>query len=94
MCGRGRRACWRLSRRWVEVAARRTGADYRRFMQHVAQQFPTAEKIILVQDDLNTHSDASFYQSAANDPGTRLRGGAQRRPRHSPLAVYARQSPA
>lgn len=48
--------------RLVEVWARRTGADYCRFMQHLAAHYPQAEKIVLVQDNLNTHTDAVFYQ--------------------------------
>lgn len=48
--------------RLVEVSARRTGADYCRFMQHLAAHYPLAEKIVLVQDNLNTHTDAVFYQ--------------------------------
>ena len=48
--------------RLVEVSARRTGADYCRFMQTLAAHYPQAEKIVLVQDNLNTHTDAVFYQ--------------------------------
>jgi hypothetical protein len=48
--------------RLVEVSARRTGADYCRFMQQLAAHYPQAEKIALVQDNLNTHTDAVFYQ--------------------------------
>ena len=48
--------------RLVEVSARRTGADYTRFMQQLAAAYPQAEKIVLVQDNLNTHTDAVFYQ--------------------------------
>ena len=48
--------------RLVEVSARRTGADYCRFMQQLAAHYATAEKIVLVQDNLNTHTDAVFYQ--------------------------------
>ena len=48
--------------RLVEVSARRTGADYCRFMQALAAAYPAAEKIVLVQDNLNTHTDAVFYQ--------------------------------
>ena len=48
--------------RLVEVSARRTGADYCRFMQRLAAHYPQAEKIVLVQDNLNTHTDAVFYQ--------------------------------
>ena len=32
----------------VEVSARRTGADYCRFMQALAAHYPQAEKIVLV----------------------------------------------
>jgi len=48
--------------RLVEVSARRTGADYCRFLQRLAAHYPEAEKIVLVQDNLNTHTDAVFYQ--------------------------------
>lgn len=48
--------------RLVEASARRTGADYCRFMQVLAAHYPQAEKIVLVQDNLNTHTDAVFYQ--------------------------------
>ncbi len=48
--------------RLVEVSARRTGADYCRFLQQLAAHYPEAEKIVLVQDNLNTHTDAVFYQ--------------------------------
>ena len=48
--------------RLVEVSARRTGADYCRFMQALAAYYPQAEKIVLVQDNGNTHTDAVFYQ--------------------------------
>ena len=48
--------------RLVEVSVRRTGADYCRFMQALAAAYPQAEKIVLVQDNLNTHTDAVFYQ--------------------------------
>ena len=48
--------------RLVEVSARRTGADYCRFLQRLAAAHPQAEKIVLVQDNGNTHTDAVFYQ--------------------------------
>ncbi|AWM35201.1 IS630 family transposase [Hymenobacter nivis] len=51
-----------LGQRLVEVSARRTGADYCRFRQALAATYPQAEKIVLVQDNLNTHTDAVFYQ--------------------------------
>ena len=50
---------WRL----VEVSQRRTKADYCRFQQRVAAAFADAEKIVLVQDNLNTHNASSFYEN-------------------------------
>ncbi len=35
-------------KRIVETSKRRTKADYRRFMQRVAEMFPTAEQVVLV----------------------------------------------
>ena len=48
--------------RRVEVSARRTGADYCRFRQALAAHYPAAEKIVLVQANRNTPTDAAFYQ--------------------------------
>ena len=50
-------------KRIVETSKRRTKADYRRFMQRVAEMFPTAEQVVLVQDNLNTHNASSFYEN-------------------------------
>jgi hypothetical protein len=49
--------------RLVEVSKQRTKADYCRFMLRVAAMYPSAEKIILVQDNLNTHNASSFYEN-------------------------------
>ena len=49
-------------KRIVETSRQRTKADYCRFMQRVAEMFPQAEKIVLVQDNLNTHNASSFYE--------------------------------
>jgi len=50
-------------KRIVETSKQRTKADYCRFMQRVAGMFPEAEKIVLVQDNLNTHNASSFYEN-------------------------------
>jgi hypothetical protein len=50
-------------RRLVETSEQRTKADYCRFMQRVAALFPRAEKVALVQDNLNTHNASSFYEN-------------------------------
>jgi hypothetical protein len=49
-------------KRWVKVYAQRTAKEYTDFMQFLAQQFPQAEAITLIQDNLNTHHPGSFYK--------------------------------
>jgi transposase len=49
--------------RLVETSKRRTKADYCRFMQRVRAIYPKAEKIVLAQDNLNTHNASSFYEN-------------------------------
>ncbi len=48
-------------RRWAKVYERRTAREYTQFMQHLNEQFPEADQIELVQDNLNTHQGGSFY---------------------------------
>lgn len=61
--------------RVVETSQQRTKADYCRFQRRVAALFPKAEKIVLVQDNLNTHNASSFYE---NLPAEEAFGLAQR----------------
>jgi len=49
--------------RLVETSKQRTKADYCRFMQRVIAMYPNAEKLVLVQDNLNTHHASSFYEN-------------------------------
>lgn len=50
-------------KRLVETSPQRTKADYCRFLQRVAQWFPHAAQIVLVQDNLNTPNASSFYEN-------------------------------
>jgi hypothetical protein len=65
------RACvissWPVSRgprkRYTMVAAQRTKQEWAQFIRQLADEhYPTAEKIILVMDNLNTHTQASLYE--------------------------------
>ena len=48
--------------RHVSVGASKTRVDYARCLHALAtEHFPHAEKIVLVQDNLNTHDPASLY---------------------------------
>lgn len=48
-------------RRFVKVTQTKTRKDYAEFMQELSKAYKNAKKITLVQDNLNTHSGASFY---------------------------------
>jgi transposase len=48
-------------RRWLKVYKQRTAKEYTHFMQFLAKQFPDADTITVVQDNLNTHKPGSFY---------------------------------
>jgi hypothetical protein len=50
-------------RRISKVTAQRTMKDYAEFMKNLAASYPEAEKIFLVQDNLNTHNPSSFYET-------------------------------
>jgi len=50
-------------KRLVETSTHRTKADYCRFMQRVRALYPRADKIVVVQDNLNTHNASSFYEN-------------------------------
>jgi len=59
--------------RHVEVTDRRTSIDYAHALQHLADvHFPNADKIVLVQDNLNTHKAASLYEAFAPAEARRL----------------------
>ena len=50
--------------RHVEVTERRTAIDYAKILRDLSDvHFPAAEKIILVQDNLNTHAPSSLYEA-------------------------------
>ncbi len=53
----------RAGRRIVWVKEHRTKADYADFMKMLAHHYPEAETILLVQDNLNTHTAGSFYEA-------------------------------
>ncbi len=50
--------------RRVEVTQRRTAVDYAHLLKTLVDvDYPEADKIIVVQDNLNTHSPASLYKA-------------------------------
>lgn len=59
--------------RFVKVTDRRTKADWAECMRDLVDiHFPQAEKIIVVQDQLNTHSPACLYEVFAPEEAKRI----------------------
>ena len=51
-------------RRWVEVTDRRTAVDWAHLIKDLVDaRYPAAERIVLVADNLNTHSPGSLYEA-------------------------------
>jgi transposase len=60
-------------KRHVKVTDQRTRKDWAQAMQKLSDiHYPQAEKIIVVLDNLNTHSPASFYETFEPDEARRL----------------------
>jgi hypothetical protein len=59
--------------RQVRVTEQKTRRDYAHCLQYLADEaFPEADKIVLVQDNLNTHNPASLYQTFEPQEARRL----------------------
>jgi DDE superfamily endonuclease len=51
-------------RRVVDVTERRTAVDFARFVRHLLDAvYPSAAKVVLVTDNLNTHCVGSLYEA-------------------------------
>jgi len=60
-------------RRHVKVTAQRTAIDYAHMLKDLSDvHFASAEKIVLVQDNLNTHVPASLYEAFPPGDARRL----------------------
>ena len=60
-------------RRWVDVTERRTKTDWaHQIKELVDERYPQAEKIVLVMDNLNTHTPASLYEAFEPKEARRL----------------------
>ena len=78
-------ACEPLAgKRVVKVTEQKTSKDWALFMQEIIDvHSPNAEKIVLVMDNLATHSPAAFYH--AFPPGEARRLAAKLEIHHTPL---------
>ena len=62
-----------VGKRIVQARTRRTKADWAYFMRELIEvHYPHAEKLVVVMDNLNTHSPASFYEVFKPEEAWRL----------------------
>ncbi len=61
------------NRRHVEVTERRTKVDWAHVVKDLVDvHYPDAERIVLVMDNLNTHTPASLYEAFAPEEAKRI----------------------
>jgi len=66
-------ACEPLAgKRMVKITERKTKVDWAYFLEEIAAQYKSAEKITLVMDNLNTHTPGSFYETFPPDKAKAL----------------------
>ena len=59
--------------RQVEVTQRRTNQDFARVIRRLGDEwYPEAEKVVLVQDNLSTHTPAALYEAFGPAEARRL----------------------
>ena len=62
-----------VGKRFVQVTDMRTCKDWANAMKTLADEiYPRAEKIVIVMDNLNTHSPISFYETFEPQEARRL----------------------
>ena len=60
-------------RRWVEVTEQRTRADWAQQIKELVDvRYPEAQRIVLVMNNLNTHTPASLYEAFEPKEARRL----------------------
>ena len=62
----------RAGKRITQVYEHRTKAEDTRFMQQLPESYPQAKKIIVVQDNLNTHQSGAFHDHLPADQASAL----------------------
>jgi hypothetical protein len=67
-------ACEPLAgKRFVNITERRTSQDWAHFIRELVDiHYPQAEKLVLVMDNLNTHTPSSLYQTFAPAEARRI----------------------
>ena len=58
---------FKAGKRLTQVTKRRTMKDFALFVKDLVDEYPNAEVIRLVTDNLNTHKEKSFYEAFGKD---------------------------
>ncbi len=67
--------CEPLARkRIVRITERKTKKDWAQFLENIGDQYQEAKKIILVIDNLNTHTPGALYETFFPDKAKKLWG--------------------
>ncbi len=75
--------------RAVRLTGSRTAKDYALTIKYLCDElYPAARKIILVQDNLNTHKPASLYEAFAPEEALRLKERIEWHPQARQLAEH------
>jgi transposase len=62
-----------VGRRWIDITEHRTKGDWAHQIEELLDvRYPEAEKIVLVMDNLNTHTPASLYETFEPEEAKRL----------------------
>ena len=62
-----------MGRRWVDITEHRTKVEWAHQIKELVDlRYPEAERIVLVMDNLNTHSPASLYEAFDPSEARRL----------------------
>lgn len=59
-------------KRIADVFDQRRKIEFAKYFQKVASQYPEAEKITVILDNLNTHNESSFYEAFSAEEAKRL----------------------
>jgi hypothetical protein len=49
--------------RQIKITEQRTKTDWAEFIKEIVEGYPTADKVVLVMDNLNTHAGSSLYEA-------------------------------
>ena len=60
-------------KRMTKVSERKTKSDWAAFIRQLEEQYPHAEKITLVMDNLSTHKPGSLYEAFPPEEAKRIR---------------------